>query len=84
MNKPTTTAWMWRDEDGGVQGADLDLAHGVVRWYDSVACACEDNKLEQTFADFLRRGAHYADPPADIEAEMRAAVVLLAGALTPP
>jgi hypothetical protein len=74
--KPATS-WMWRDADGGVQGADLNLDHGVVRWYESMACACEDNKLEQTFADYLRRGAHYADPPPEIEAEIRASVLAL-------
>lgn len=83
MNKPKTTSWMWRDDNGGTSGADLDLHHGVVRWYDSVACACEDNKLEQTFADFLKRGAHYADPPQDVEDEMRESVRFALGEAEP-
>lgn len=74
--KPATS-WMWRDEDGGVQGADLNLEQRVVRWYEAMACACEDNKLEQTFEDYLRRGAHYADPPQAIEDEIRASVLAL-------
>jgi hypothetical protein len=82
LKRPPTTAWMWRADDGGTEGADLDLGHGVVRWYDSVACACEDNKLEQTFADFLKRGAHYGDPPPEIEAEMRAAVEMVVETVT--
>jgi len=48
MNRPKTTSWMWRDEDGGTSGADLDFSNGVVRWFDGIACACDDNKLEQT------------------------------------
>jgi len=74
---------MWRDEDGGTSGADLDFSNGVVRWFDGIACACDDNKLEQTFADFLKRGAHYGDPPRDIEDEMRASVRIAAGESEP-
>lgn len=71
MNEPKiTTSWMWRYE-AEVQGATIDLDDHTIEWADSVGCACGDSGLQQSFADFLKRGARFADPTPEIEAQIR-------------
>jgi hypothetical protein len=73
MDKPTARSWMW-EFDGGVEGADLDLDSRTVNFFRGLGCACDDSPYEQTFEDFLKRGAVWVDPPPEVEQEMRAAV----------
>jgi hypothetical protein len=68
------SVWLWADENGGTQGVTVDYPHGKLLWYDNPGCACGDSTHEQTIADFLQKGARYAEPPDDIVAEMRAAL----------
>jgi hypothetical protein len=72
-----TTSWMWRNDEMEIEGADIDAAKGVINFADGIGCACGDSAFQQTFADFLKVGARYVDPPADVLAEMRAAVQTL-------
>lgn len=69
------TTWMWRYE-ADVQGATLNLDDHTIDWADTVGCLCgdSDNGYEQTFADFLQRGARFTDPTPEIEAEIRRSI----------
>jgi len=71
--KRLMTSWIWAHE-GGMQGANLDLDAGLLRWYDNPGCACDDDFDEQPFDDFLRNGPIYIHPPEDVLEEMRAAL----------
>lgn len=73
MEQPITTSWVWQHENG-TQAASLHLEKCLVLWYDNPDCGCGDNAHEQTFEQFLNQGARWADPPKDVEAEIRAAV----------
>jgi hypothetical protein len=68
MNKQ----WIWYDAmTNTTQGAIADLDAGIIQWIDAPGCACGDSMNEQTFADFIMRGARYLAPPDDVQAEMR-------------
>ncbi|MCU0514376.1 MAG: hypothetical protein MUE40_17630 [Anaerolineae bacterium] len=82
MAHPIQTTWMWHDEDsGGVLAAIIDLEAQCIQWLDQPGCACGDSASEQSIADFLRQGPRWLQPPADVEAEMRAALAQAAGVL---
>jgi hypothetical protein len=68
--KGITTAWMWKSDDGEVWGLTLNRSKGKVEWSDSIGCACGDSFAEQTFADFLERGARFGEPPSDVLEEV--------------
>ena len=69
-----TTSWVWADEaSGGVKGARLDLAQGLIEWVEQPGCACGDAISRQTLADFLSAGP-LESPPADVLEEMRRAL----------
>jgi hypothetical protein len=69
---------MWRHNDG-VQGVTINADNGRLNWYDNPGCACGDNAQEQTIEDFLKYGPLYGRPPADVLAEMRAALETMDG-----
>jgi 3-hydroxyacyl-CoA dehydrogenase len=71
------TAWMWKDDQDAIWGLTLNRERGVLEFADSIGCACGDSFAEQTFADFRARGSRYADLPADVEAEVLAALAAL-------
>ncbi len=79
-NKPLTTAWMWKDDDGEVWGLTIDRDKGLLEWADSIGCACGDSFAQQTIADYARHGPRYGNPPADVRAEIDASLQAL-GAL---
>lgn len=69
-----TTSWIWADQaSGGVKGARLDLAQGLIEWVDQPGCACGDATSKQNVADFLSTGP-LESPPADVLDEMRQAL----------
>jgi len=68
------TSWIWADEpSGGVKGARLNLAEGLVEWFDQPGCACGDAIASQTIMDFREQGP-LETPPADVLEEMRDAI----------
>lgn len=72
----TETAWMWRDEtSGGVMGATVDLQKRLIQWFDQPGCACGGSDTEQTIADFIARGARHITLPAEVETDMRHALL---------
>lgn len=67
--------FMWQDEgSGGVQGAIVDYDTGMIQWLDQPGCACGEDEQFQAISEFLAKGAFYLDPPADVLAEIRAAL----------
>lgn len=75
------TVWMWQDDDH-TRGVNLDVERRVLVWQeDLVGFGCSLMPLEQPLDDFRENGpARYGTPPADVLAEIRAAVQ----ALSPP
>jgi hypothetical protein len=70
--------WIWQDEhSGGVMGAIADFDDKIIRWFDQPGCNCDDATQQQTFADFLKRGAVYFDPPSDVIEEIQQELVQL-------
>jgi hypothetical protein len=55
-------------------GLGLDTDGQMVRLGDTVNCTCEDHFLTQTFADFLKAGARYGNPPDDVVREAQKSV----------
>jgi hypothetical protein len=55
-------------------GLGLDTDEQMVRLGDTVNCTCEDHFLTQTFADFLKAGARYGNPPDDVVREAQKSV----------
>jgi hypothetical protein len=76
-DKPLTTVWMWKDDEGEVWGLTLNQDRQKVEWADSIGCACGDSFAEQTFADFLAKGPRYGNPPEDVLNEAVASVKAL-------
>lgn len=65
------TSWIWADAaSGGVKGARIDLAAGLIEWVDQPGCACGDSIERQTIADFLAKDP-FESPPPDVMEEMR-------------
>lgn len=71
-----TTSWIWRHENG-TQAASLNTEEQILEWYDNPGCACGDRGMNQTVADFLKKGPRWGDPPADVLAEMQQAIAEL-------
>jgi hypothetical protein len=68
--------WMWQDESsGGVRAAVVDFEDRRILWFEEPGCACAGSNGEQSFDDFLKRGARAIMPPDDVLEEMRAALV---------
>ena len=57
MKENSTTSWMWRSDDE-VYGLFIDLESGILKWYDEIGCACEDEdmSIEQTAVSFQNSG----------------------------
>lgn len=74
VTSETPTGWIWADEaSGGVKGARIDLAAGLIEWVDQPGYACGDAIARQPIADFSENGP-LETPPADVLDEMRDAV----------
>lgn len=74
MTGESPTSWIWADEpSGGVKGARLNRAAGLVEWVDQPGCACGDAIASQTIMDFREKGP-LEMPPADVLEEMRNAI----------
>ncbi|MCY4063157.1 MAG: hypothetical protein OXG53_12365 [Chloroflexi bacterium] len=74
MTGESPTSWIWPDEaSGGVKGARLNLAHGLVEWVEQPGCACGNAIASQTVTDFREQGP-METPPADVLEEMRNAI----------
>jgi len=70
-----TTAWMWANGQGGVNGANVDVEAKRIYWYDdAAACACGTSAAVQNFEQFLQDGGVFGDMPDDVAAEMHATV----------
>lgn len=74
MTGETPTSWIWADEaSGGVKGARLNLAAGLIEWADQPGCGCGDATSTQSFADCRAKGP-LESPPAAVWREMRLAL----------
>jgi hypothetical protein len=71
MITQTNNSWIWATENG-VNGLRLDTDEAVLRWYDSIGCACGDDTIRQTISQYRQKGVPgmIALPPADILAEI--------------
>jgi hypothetical protein len=69
--KPLTTTWMWKDDEGEIWGLTANQEKQKLEWADSIGCACGDSFAEQDFADFITRGPRYGNPPDDVLIEVR-------------
>ncbi|HSH01465.1 MAG TPA: hypothetical protein VLL52_03030 [Anaerolineae bacterium] len=70
-NKLST--WMWAT-DNGVHGLDFDPQENILRWYDSIGCACGDTTAQQTPTQYRQKGipGGILFVPDDILAELDA------------
>jgi hypothetical protein len=73
-DKPITTSWMWKQEDGEIWGLTLDTDARKVEWFDGIGCACGDSFAVQSFDDFLAKGPRYGEPPDDTLGEIYASL----------
>ena len=71
MINQTNSSWIWATDEG-VNGLRLDRDDGVLRWYDSIGCACGDDTIRQSIPDYRQKGVPgmIVLPPADILAEI--------------
>ena len=80
INQSPTIAWMWLT-DSGINALRIDTDRRLLRWYDEIGCACNDNdpSFAQPLADFLQQGAPglIAAGPHDVMAEIEESVQLL-------
>jgi len=76
MSLSFTTSWIWQ-YNNGTQAVSLDLENRKLLWYDNPDCGCGDNAQEQTFENFLQKGARWGNPPDDVLKEMRSVVEAL-------
>lgn len=67
-------SWMWPNNNGGVEGAVIDLEDGMIQWYNEPGCACAGSESEQSIEDFLLKGPRFILPPEDILDEMKIAL----------
>jgi hypothetical protein len=75
--KPITTSWMWKQEDGEIWGLTLDIDKRKLDWFDGIGCACGDSFATQTVQDFNQRGPRYGDLPDDVLAEVQASLAAI-------
>ena len=65
---------MWQTDDG-VNGLVIELESGILKWYDEIGCACddEDMSIEQTMRAFQSDGipAGIRTVPDDILLEIK-------------
>lgn len=73
-----TTSWMWANENGGVNGVNIDVDGEKIHWFDdAVACACGDSSAVQNFEHFEQSGPIFGNIPGDILEELHQSVVML-------
>lgn len=76
------TTWLW-PADAGSHALVIDLSTGILHWYDAPGCLCGDDGsfIEQTVAEFQAKGTPWPiePPPADVLAEIKAALYQAAG-----
>ncbi len=74
MTSDSPVSWIWADEaSGGVKGARLNLADGLVEWVDQPGCACGNAIASQSIMDFREKGP-LDIPPAEVLEEMHDAI----------
>ena len=79
MTAAPQTSWIWHDEaTGGVMGVVADLDKRTLTWFDQPGCACGGPEDAQSIADVMARGPRFLDPPAEVLAEMEAALAAYA------
>jgi len=74
-----TTSWTWLD-NGEIRALNLDVAAGVLRWYDQIGCHCaDDDYWPQTVSDFRQNGNPplIGDLPEDVSAELGETLALI-------
>ena len=71
MSNQPTLSWIWPTDDG-VNGLRIDTDAQLLRWYDSIGCACGDSTLDQPVATYQQSGVPgiMAVPPQDVLAEI--------------
>lgn len=80
MEQKITTSWMWLS-GGGINGLNVDKQRRLLRWYDEIGCACNDDDwaFEQPAREFLEKGApgHIVNVPDDVMTEIRQTAEML-------
>ena len=66
--------WIWGNSSGGVHAAIADFDDESIQWLEEPGCACSTYNNFQKFSHFLANGRRFLLPPADILAEMQAAL----------
>ncbi|MCI0714589.1 MAG: hypothetical protein L0154_30825 [Chloroflexi bacterium] len=73
MPSQLRTAWIWAYHDG-TSGMTIDIEKQRLEWFVEIGCACGDSSLDQSYAEFLQRGAPVGGVPDDILSEIEYAV----------
>lgn len=73
MPSQLRTAWIWAYNDG-TSGMTIDVDKQRLEWFAEIGCACGDSFFDQSYAEFLQRGAPVGNVPDDVLTEIEHAV----------